>query len=196
MRSASLPFALSSGTSSAFIPCPLPPSLLNPSCRLLLGVGERSWQIRLSVPTLSPGHLPSPHVALLGWETLAVSPRLPSGAGNEQGTPFRSCIPLSSLQSWSQEAHSSFLRWPSAQRSGFPSAAFGMTRRSRAGWEVQVRKESGWGNSETWAVTDLFCLPHKPARLGHPLRPTGPSGCRSALRMTEWCHRVGARGWG
>lgn len=65
------PFVLSSGPSGAFIPWPLPPSFAGPSCRLLLGVEERSWLIGLSVPTLSPRYLPS-HVAMAGWETLAV----------------------------------------------------------------------------------------------------------------------------
>lgn len=80
--------------------------IFGPSCRLLLGVGERSWLIGLSVPTLSPGYLPS-HVAMAGWETLAVrNPRLhelgvtrelpfplafllaPRGAGSEEPTPL------------------------------------------------------------------------------------------------------------
>lgn len=99
----------------------LPPRIFGPSCRLLLGVGESSWLIRLSVQTLSPGYLPS-HVAMAGWETLAVrNPRLhelggtrelafplafllaPRGAGSEEpiplsyGTP-RPKSPVSLLQ--------------------------------------------------------------------------------------------------
>lgn len=133
---------------------------------------------------------------MLGWETLAVrNPRLRE-VGNNQGTLFPLAFRLAPCGAGSEEPTPLSYGGPSAQRFGSPSVAFGMAGRSGAGWEVQVRKESGWGNSETWAVTDLFCLPHKPARPGYPLRPPGPSGGRSALRMTEWCHRVGARGWG
>lgn len=69
---------------TCLIPWPLSPRFFGPSCRLLLGVGERSWLIGLSVPTLSPGYLPS-HVAMAGWETLSVrNPRLHELGGTRE----------------------------------------------------------------------------------------------------------------
>ncbi len=56
--------------------------------------------------------------------------------------------------------------------------------------EPQVRKESGVGEFGNWAVTVLFCLPHKPARAS-----AAPAG---AFRLENCSQNDGlvAPGWG
>ena len=118
----------------------------------------------------------------LPWE----GPGLPSPPSGVQLSSLQS--PFPGAQLWL------LLSVPAQEVPFLPPPAPRKAGRGGAGWEPQVRKESGVGEFGNWAVTVLFCLPHKPA--GHPLHPSGRSGYRTALRMTGWWHPVGAGGGG
>lgn len=72
-RSASLPPPSPLALEEPLCLGPCLPAFSAPAAGSYWGSGRRVGRlIGLSVPTLSPGHLPSPHIAMLGWETLAV----------------------------------------------------------------------------------------------------------------------------
>lgn len=185
---------LSSGASSAFIPWPLPPSHCLPQLQAPVGGGgvEKADRTQCPYPIPRPLSL-SLHCHAEMGNSGGLKPSA-SKAGTNQGTPialafsFAPCGAGSHPFSYSSPQPRSPV--PLLQPCGW------MVGRSRAVLGGTGSERVGVGEFGDWAVTDLFCLPHKPARPGHPLRPPGPSGCRSALRMTDWCHRVGARGWG
>lgn len=138
---------LSSGASSAFVPWPLPPSRCLPQLQAPVGGGGVEETDRTQCPYPIPRPLSlSLHCHAEMGNSGGPKPSA-SKAGTNQGTPialafsFAPCGAGSHPFSYSSPQPRSPV--PLLQPSGW------MVGRSRAAWEVQVRKESGWGNSET-----------------------------------------------
>lgn len=114
-----------------------------------------------------------------------------SALGRGRGAHSCSGVRLSSLQSPFRGAQVwLLLSLPAQEVSFLPPPAPRKAGKGGAGWEPQVRKESGVGEFGNWAVTVLFCLPHKPARAS-----AAPAG---AFRFENCSQndRLVAPGWG